>query len=176
MRGLGIGIVVTALLMGVTGREKLPLSDAEIRAKALSLGMVDGESRRLADITNSPLPSGTVPVSDSEASSGESEEGVSKGEGAQGAEGMSQQESASETVPETGGDEPAESPVTVVIEAGTTSSQVSRMLAEAGLVEDAVEFDNYLCASGYSTSIAAGTYEIWPGTSEEELVKLIMKK
>ena len=54
MRGLGIGIVVTALLMGVTGREKLPLSDAEIRAKALSLGMVDAESRRLTDVGSSP--------------------------------------------------------------------------------------------------------------------------
>ena len=45
MRGLGIGIIVTALLMGVVKGEKLPLSDAEIKAKALELGMVESDSR-----------------------------------------------------------------------------------------------------------------------------------
>ena len=50
MRGLGIGIMVTALLMGVAGGEKIPLSDAEIKAMALELGMVESDSLRLSDI------------------------------------------------------------------------------------------------------------------------------
>ena len=50
MRGLGIGMVVTALLMGVATKEGLPLSDAEIRAKALELGMVESDSLRLSDL------------------------------------------------------------------------------------------------------------------------------
>ena len=52
MRGLGIGMVVTALLMGIATGEKIPLSDAEIRAKALELGMVEGDSLRLTDLQN----------------------------------------------------------------------------------------------------------------------------
>lgn len=71
MRGLGIGIVVTALLMGVATKEGLPLSDAEIRAKALTLGMVESDSLKLTDIQNTTYPSNTTP----EPADGESEEG-----------------------------------------------------------------------------------------------------
>ena len=42
LRGLGIGIVVTALLMGFTkGGQKETLTDAEIVERAKSLGMVE---------------------------------------------------------------------------------------------------------------------------------------
>lgn len=61
MRGLGIGIVVTALLMGVATKDGLPLSDAEIRAKALTLGMVESDSLKLTDIQNMVQPSGETP-------------------------------------------------------------------------------------------------------------------
>ena len=57
MRGLGIGVIVTALLMGVATGEKIPLSDAEIRAKALELGMVESDSLRLTDLQNVQPPS-----------------------------------------------------------------------------------------------------------------------
>ena len=68
MRGLGIGIIVTALLMGVVKGEKLPLSDAEIKAKALELGMVESDSMKLSDIPGgqSSDDSGTAPDSGGE--------------------------------------------------------------------------------------------------------------
>lgn len=59
MRGLGIGIMVTALLMGVAMEKGIPLSDAEIKAKALELGMVERENLKLTDLQEeSPLPTG----------------------------------------------------------------------------------------------------------------------
>ncbi len=48
LRGLGIGIVVTALLMGFATKGKGEMSDEEIRARAAELGMV--EQLTLADI------------------------------------------------------------------------------------------------------------------------------
>ncbi len=54
LRGLGIGIVVTALIMGLTGREPLPLTDAEIKAKAAELGMVEPGAVRLPAQTDEP--------------------------------------------------------------------------------------------------------------------------
>jgi len=54
LRGLGIGIVVTALIMGLTGREPLPLTDAEIKAKAAELGMVEPDAVRLPAQTDEP--------------------------------------------------------------------------------------------------------------------------
>ena len=48
LRGLGIGIVVTALLMGVTMKDNGAMTDEQIKARAMELGMV--EQRTLADI------------------------------------------------------------------------------------------------------------------------------
>lgn len=49
MRGLGIGVIVTAILMGISlGGDKEKLTDAEIMARAKELGMV--ESSVLADL------------------------------------------------------------------------------------------------------------------------------
>ena len=234
MRGLGIGMVVTALLMGVATKEGLPLSDAEIRAKALELGMVESDSLRLSDLGTDAkdrqpeqgdegsgmAPEGTAepvdggePESMAESGAGGSDgdgEGASgsgagaggseaDGEGASGsgagAEGASGSgaggsgtdgEGASGSGAGTGGSGVdvegsqgtggQDGTVTFVIEPGATSSSVCRQLEEAGLVEDFSVIDTYLCSNGYSTKIRAGTFEIAPGMSVEELVKIITKE
>lgn len=71
---------------------------------------------------------------------------------------------------------PEQSQTTITIKKGSDSGSVSRMLYEAGLVENAKAFDNYLCNNGYSRSINPGIYEIAPGTSEEEIAKIITGK
>jgi len=53
MRGLGIGIIVTALLMGVALNDRRPLSDAEIKLLAAELGMVEEDSLKLSDVQDS---------------------------------------------------------------------------------------------------------------------------
>lgn len=50
VRGVGIGMVLTALIMGMTEKAKQPLTDAEVRAKALALGMVDPNSLSLSNV------------------------------------------------------------------------------------------------------------------------------
>ena len=191
-----MGMVVTALLMGVAGEHKIPLSDAEIRAKALELGMVESDSLRLTDISNnSPMPSETLsPAQDaaleSEPDSGSLNEQEPE-DGEEGAEDSTEKSAeiqgtvAQPENPAAGSeaDQLAESDqapengdmVTVVIEAGVTSYRISSMLAELGLVEDAAEFDTYLCDNGYSTKINYGTYEIPMGASEEEIAKIITR-
>ena len=229
MRGLGVGIIVTALLMGVATGKGIPLSDAEIKAKALELGMVESDSIRLTDLTNvsSALEEGGeesgaegMDEADNEANGQGSEEngstsdangagsngsesggnggavngsetdgngGASNGSGAGISDGASESDFLSgQAASNADGidgsdingaerDYSDEATVTVVIEFGVTSSHVSQMLEEAGLVEDAAAFDSYLCSNGYSRNITAGTYEIVPGTSEEEIVKMITK-
>lgn len=53
VRGVGIGIVLTALIMGITSKAEQPMTDAEIRAKALTLGMVDSNSLSLSNVGTS---------------------------------------------------------------------------------------------------------------------------
>ena len=57
LRGLGIGIIVTAILMGVATSHGIPLTDAEIRARALELGMVESGSLKLTDVGGTSMPS-----------------------------------------------------------------------------------------------------------------------
>lgn len=223
MRGLGIGIMVTALLMGVATGKGIPLSDAEIRAKALELGMVERDSLKLTDIADgssapSALPEsgtsqklGTADAGSNEDETNEAGE-VSGGDSASNVDGTEGLENGTEAERQTGTEgssetgaldaeeEPgpetpagtedgledsldsengvgstADEAVRIVIEYGVTSDHVSEMLAEVGLVADAAAFDSYLCDNGLSRSITAGTYEIKPGTSEEEIIRIITK-
>uniref|UniRef100_UPI0040560009 hypothetical protein n=1 Tax=Acetatifactor sp. TaxID=1872090 RepID=UPI0040560009 len=50
LRGLGIGILVTALILGFVGGDGAEMTDAQIRERALELGMVDAESIVLSDL------------------------------------------------------------------------------------------------------------------------------
>lgn len=64
-------------------------------------------------------------------------------------------------------------PVVIEIYSGATSYTVSKDLAAAGLVEDAKEYDTYLCDNGFASKIHVGTYEILPGTGREEIARMI---
>lgn len=192
MRGLGIGMIVTALLMGVTA-EKVPLSDAEIRTRAAELGMVESDSLKLTDIQNTPVP-------------GENHSGDEAGPGPGPEEGTKAEEDSdseaepTQQLPETQGEEDADAgsgetsgeegttsdpdeaagessaeTVTVEVEPGVTSYRICIMLEEEGLVEDAAAFDTYLCDNGYSRKIKFGTYQIPAGASEEEIAKIITR-
>lgn len=199
MRGLGIGIMVTALIMGIATKDRRPLTDAEIRAAAVKLGMVDGGSLKLTD-----LPQGGA--TDSPKSDQAEEQSQSGGQDGEEPESeQSESERAENEVDETDPEEsdptpspdpsptpspdptpsPAPTPeessdsdmetIKFVIKSGTGSRAVCNQLAEAGLIENAAAFDQYLIDSGYSKRISAGTFEIPVGASEEEIAKIISR-
>lgn len=66
-----------------------------------------------------------------------------------------------------------EAKVTITIERGASSGTVSRMLADAGLVESASSYDKYLCEGGYDKKIRVGVYEIAQGATENEIARII---
>lgn len=158
LRGLGIGIVVTALLMGFATRERLPLTDAEIKARARALGMVESDSVQLSDIRQ---PGSTQ-------SDRDTPENQEPEESREPEESKEPEESQSTNPSE------EESYVTIVVNKGYSSDTVSRILAEAGLVEDAGAFDRYLVNAGYATRIRIGTYRILMGTSRERIAQIII--
>lgn len=238
LRGLGIGIVVTALIMGIIGKEGLPLTDAEIRAAARELGMVESDALKLTDIQPDPNPGvqgqdesaegsetqredgsdGETEPSEGESSVGtESSEGAESGgrtesedkeessdgtgsqeegepeketesrkeESSDGSESQDEGESLGGTESadageasgeaETSDSSVSEETVTVTIISGSGSGTVCRQLEEAGLIEEAREYDRYLIREGYSKRICAGTYEIPVGADWEEIAKIISR-
>ena len=200
-------MVLTALIMGMTAEAGRPMTDAEVRAKALTLGMVDSNSLSLSNVGTSsggktsqespgPSPAAGDPtpdqnldespqpgIGDETASPSPSDEPRMPG----GEETPSPSPSPDET-PMPGGEEtpsPSQSPdesqspvpesetVTIVIVRGDSSYTVSRRLEEAGLVEDAREYDSYLVANGYSKTIRTGTHKIPMGATWKEIAEII---
>lgn len=194
LRGLGIGMIVTALLMGVALKDGQPLSDAEIRARAAELGMVEGDSRTLAELQGSAEPVETpeaADVPDPAEASGSADAadpaGASEAANVPDPAGASEaadvpdpaetSKSADASLPAA---EPTQTPeqpqrVTLVVSQGESSYTVSKALADAGLVEDARDFDQYLVDNGYSKRICTGTYEISVDSTEEEIAQIITR-
>jgi len=197
LRGLGIGMAVTALILGISfsgrqGQEAQTLTDEQIRERASELGMVDSSELTLAALQNSAQPQTTMepeataePETATEPKAPAEPEMTTKPEATAEPEMTTKPETTAEpemtTKPEATKEPelitaPEQSQTTITIKKGSDSGSVSRVLYEAGLVENAKAFDNYLCNNGYSRSINPGIYEIAPGTSEEEIAKIITGK
>lgn len=183
MRGIGISMIVTAILMGVATGGKESLSDEEIKKRALQLGMVEEKATVLSDLKNQEGSSPTIVYDEDEEQGSESvTESTEPDESVEVPENTATTES--EEVPEsTEPDESVESTdstetgetVTITVVRGDSSVSVSRDLEEAGLVESAKDFDRYLCNNGYDKRISVGTYEIPHGSSEEKIAKIITR-
>lgn len=211
LRGLGIGMAVTALILGISfsgrqGQEAQTLTDEQIRERASELGMVDSSELTLAALASSAAqtPEATIePEAAAEPETTTETEATAEPKMTTEPEATAEPETTTEpevtaepkmttepeataepkmtTEPETTAEPelitaPEQSQTTITIKKGSDSGSVSRMLYEAGLVENAKAFDNYLCNNGYSRSINPGIYEIAPGTSEEEIAKIITGK
>ena len=173
MRGLGIGIVVAAVLMGIAlGGDKERLSDDEIMARAKALGMV--ESSVLADL-NKDKETEINPENDTQSEAEDETQEPSQDEPVKEpqTEPDNQPDAEAQNPPQ---EDAQEEYVTLVIERGESSVSVSRSLAELGLVESAKDYDRYLCSNGYDKSIKVGTHKIKVGSTEKEIAEIISRK
>ena len=183
LRGLGIGILVTAVIMGVTqGSRKETLSDREIRERAAALGMVE-PGNSLADLEAAETPAATeIPEAAETPAATEIPEAVetpAATETPEAAETPAATEAPAATPEVTASptQKPAEeeegSSYTFEIQAGDSSYQVAYRLQQAGLVADARDFDNYLCSKEYDRKLKTGSYEIPETATEEEISEIL---
>jgi hypothetical protein len=197
LRGIGAGMIVAALIMGISapkGNAKAPDpepkqtllesvqdissadKDASSNASDEQDSVSEGEGVRVVSI---PTPASVEAGTESD---GTSEEGGKT-------EFVDVSDAEPDTPPEPEGP-PAIDPMpedetgyvtngeTVVIKVikGDSSVSVSRRVFEAGLVESAVEFDRYLCDNHYDKSISVGEYEIAIGADFETIAKTITRR
>ena len=189
LRGLAIGVILTTLILTIAKADNKPLTDAQIRQRALELGMIEGSALKLTDVQEESKES--APSSEPAKDSGESvtAESSSVAESTASApestssepaattdtRSTAEAETSTDTQVETESTKEQVEVVTITIKGGDSSYTVSKALAAAGMVEDAVDFDNYLCNYGYSRSIRTGTYEIRSEMTYEEIAKLIAR-
>ena len=206
LRGLGIGILITTVILSLAGIGRKNMTDEEVVKRAKELGMVEStllsdlpdqtkaeevrptepetslqpetsEQENSAEPEAGPGPETSEPETLEPEVSPEPEETASTPETPAAPEETPVAPEETPVCPEDGNpDTPAGETVTLVIGRGESSTTVSKNLKKAGLVEDAAAFDRFLCNNGYDKKIITGTYEIPYGASEEEIAKIITRK
>ena len=195
LRGLGIGIIVTAVIMGVSsGGKQTEMTEAQIIAKAKELGMVDGvlsqfeetesleqaekETEGVEAPENTEMSeSADAPENTELSESAEASENMELSEATEAAADSKQSESTETPEAETEAVEEPEQEVVkkiiVTVYPGEGSYTVSRKLAALGLVESADIYDKFLCQNGYDKKIITGNHEIEAGMTAEEIAKAL---
>lgn len=181
MRGLGIGVLVTAILMSVTLDGKTEkLTDAEIIERAKELGM---EEKYESTVLSDTLPENaeeTEKETEPEEEIGQEEDVTADSEQIQEIVTDVPKEPESSEKPENP-DEPEipekpEAPaetVQITVQGGDGSMTVASKLKAAGMIEDVAAYDKFLCRNGYDKKICTGTHTIPVGATEEEIAKII---
>lgn len=203
LRGLGIGIVITALLMGFTkGGAKETLSDDEIIARAEALGMVQS-SVLSSDLNHEEQGEDGVTVSyntaldKSDIAALPDSAGADQTEDAAGvvdteatdktADVADNSTKATDTTDKVKNDTTVTddadnsgttgaTTITVTINSGDGSDTVARRLTELGVITDAGDFDRYLCQNGYDKKLATGNHEINAGAGYQEIAEILIKR
>ena len=225
LRGLGVGIVVTSLILGIgLGSRKETLSNEEIKERARELGMVEesitvaeaaaqkeeeAQEAEVAPVPEENAESDAEPIVSAEpevssepaVSTGaepevSSEPAVSTGAAPEASEEpnvSAASEPAASTAPEAGatpeagvkpvadeaeedsGTAPEKEIVDITINPGEGSYVISQKLEQSGLIDDAAEYDAYLCDNGYHTKLRAGVHKIPMGSTREEIAKLLCR-
>ena len=197
LRGLGIGVFVSVLIVGLaSGRQKM--TDEEVIARAKELGMVESmvlsnmnnpqqgsvsagngqvnsteetEPEQTLPIESEPIESEPVESEPVETEPIETEPVETEPVETEPVESEPVETEPIETKPvET---TPVGETVTITIRSGESSVTVSKTLEAAGLVENASAYDRFLCENGYDRKIRVGSYEIPVGASEEEIAEII---
>ncbi len=186
LRGLGIGIILTTIILMIAfSRHTDNLSNEEIIKRAQELGMImpEDESKKTQSSEESSDET-------EEASSDTQSEPVSDNKEEQPKEPDSekvdsQDQSESDLPvsgsfedPRTGTDEPPsangeEGNYTLVVSSGMVCRTICEELQENGVIEDAEGFRIYLGEVGYARSISVGTYELPYGGSFEDLYQIL---
>lgn len=195
LRGLGIGIVVTAVIMGVSAeRQKPVMTDEQIIARAKELGMVEQEGilaeiagESVAAVDQTEEAKAEAPKQEeakAEAPKQEEEKAETPKQEEAKAEAPGQEEEKAEMPKtETADQETAKqetvqktASVVVSIYPGEGSYTVSRKLAALGLVESADIYDKFLCQNGYDKKLCTGNYTITEGATADEIARILTKR
>lgn len=198
LRGLGVGIIVTLILTGIAGNKKQEMTNEEIKARAAELGMIEGTTlsgeptqEPAQEDIQTPTPKPTAELTDTPSPIPESTDTLSPTADPTDTPTPEPTDTPSPTPESTNTPTPTPKPtdtaipttmqgsagdeetVTITVSRGDSSVKVSRMVQEAGLVENAQDFDRYLCENGYDKKISVGYHEILVGASYEEIAEIL---
>lgn len=182
LRGMGVGIVSTALILCVTYRSNP--KESNVIKEARELGMVFPENEtgdisesykqqaeELAQKNKDTTDKSSDKKTDAKAASGSAVSTKSKTD-----------QEAKDKLDKSKKDISSASKYnknkekTFVVESGLVSSSVAKELKKAGIVDDAAAFDEYIVKKGYGKMLRSGKYKIPAGADYETIAKIITRQ
>lgn len=163
LRGLGVGIVVTAVILTIANHLGNKMSDEDIIKRAAKLGMVMKEDESLFPPTE---PETTTPEPTSPSPTEQDTTAVKPAE------------------PETTTPVPVEPQTsgvvihtaTITVTSGMYSEAVSQRLEEAGIVKNWREFNEYLTSNGYAERLQTGTHSFNSEMDFNEIAEILVSR
>lgn len=169
LRGLGIGILVTAAILTIVYHTKGSMSDSQIKKRAAQLGMVMASTEDdtlFAQTTQAETTieeTGTISIEET-TTVVETTEAVT--------------EASTEKPTEAPTEVPTEAPAAeavLTISPGMYSESVSAELVRLGIITNQKEFNSYLVNNGYAERIQTGDFKIKADMSYDEIARIITK-
>ena len=193
LRGLGIGIIVTTILLMIAfALHKPTMSDADIIARAKQLGMVmpedeeplqDTETTESTEVTTESTEVTAVPETEAAQieeqtteAAANTEEPVTADETENPESEMTDTEVATEVSSEANEENNTAvnaAPYTLVVNRGDVCRIVCENLQANGVVDDAEAFRKFLGQKGFASSISVGSYAIPYGLDYEEIYQIL---
>lgn len=177
LRGLGVGIVVTALLLCITYRSSS--ENTNVIKQARELGMVfpkeentdtKAEAEKMAqEVKDTPASQPAVSAVSEPAVSADTKVPNEKDQKAKKKLEDSKKDIKNASAFQKGKN-------TFVVRSGLLSSSVSREMEEAGIIDDSKAFDAYLEKKGYGRQVRSGTYKIPEGADYDTIAKIITRR
>ena len=179
LRGLGTGILFATIILFVSYAYRM--SDKQIKDRAKELGMVFPEKEVSTELEtsskdvaneNSTEEKNTEDTSNKEENTVESSSDVSTEENST-EEKTTEEETTEE---ETTKSDKSEKTYELTVTSKTISWDVAKKLKSAGILDDADEFNDYLCDNGYASNIQNGKFIIKSSMSYKEIAETITSK
>ncbi len=152
LRGLGIGILVTAAILTIVYHTKGSMSDSQIMKRAAQLGMVMASTEddtlfaQTTQVDTTIEETGTISVEET-TTVVETTEAVT--------EASTEKPTEAPTEAPT---EPAAAEAVLTISPGMYSESVSAELVRLGIITNQKEFNSYLVNNGYAECIQTGDF------------------
>lgn len=173
LRGLGIGILVTAAILTIVYHTKGSMSDSQIKKRAAQLGMVMASTEddtlfaQTTQANTTIEETGTISVEET-TTVVETTEAVTEAPTEKPTEKPTEAPTEKPT-------EPAAAKAVLTISPGMYSESVSAELVRLGIITNQKEFNSYLVNNGYAERIQTGDFKVKADMSYDELARIITR-
>lgn len=185
LRGLGAGIIFTAIIMlaAYMTNGKYKMSDEDIIRKAEALGMVTTEENPIVKDTSSENdtaePDTVEDKTEDKTETIKPDIDISEASSTESTTTENNDTEEPEGEPDGTTTESVDTELviaTITVQAGMGSYEVAVLLENAGIIDDASDFDSYLIKNGYATQIRIKSQEFNSNMSYEEIAKKLIKE